>query len=400
MTPQTHTNDRENQPPGRAPRDFMNRTQALWDIAFLVSGKPLPAMLDMAFQAQKAGRRAVMIILERGVADLKVDPAYLTFDVRTVNVAYQSVSASRVFSLPKVYRQIRDILVPGLELDAIVCTAAYDLLIFARILCIGRGYRLRHQVRDLHRLQLADSLTARLFVAFEWVMLRRVELLIVSALKFDEVYYRRIYERKVVLLENMPARRTWAGFQKAVRTDGIFRIGFIGIIRYEQSLRQLAIAAEKAVGEGRRLKVLFAGGSMNANLLPQIASSSTFEVLGAFEYTRDIQRLYSNVDLIYAVYDSYDRNCQLAMPTKFYEAIIAKIPILVARNTFVEAEVQRLGIGASVLSGDSDGLLDLLRDVDRPHGWYAKACQRLQEVDAEAYFTAYNRALAESVLDV
>ncbi len=372
----------------------------LWDIAFLVSGRPVPAVLDMAFHAQKAGLRAVMIILDRGVSDLMVDPAFITFEIHTINVSYQKVSASRLFSFPSTYRAIRRILRPRLKPDGIICTAGYDLLLLARLFCVGRLYRLRHQVRDLHRLQLSGGVAGWLFVNLERIMLRRVEQLIVSSPKFHEEYYRKIYSGKVVLLENTPARRTWMGFSRAARKDAVFNIGFIGIIRYEKSLRQLATAAKVGVEEGRAFRVIFAGGTANSALLKEIADSPIFEVLGAYEYTRDIQRLYANVDLIYAIYDSYDRNCQLAMPNKFYEAIIAKIPIVVAKNTFVEAEVLRLGIGASVVSGDSDGLLQLLREVDRADGWYAKACARLRELDAEAYFVAYDAALSESVLDL
>lgn len=379
---------------------YMSEKKDLWDIAFLVSGKPVPAVLDMACHAQRTGRRAIMIILDRGVNDLTVDPAFVTFEIRAINVSYQRVSASRVFSIPRVYRAIRSILLPGLKPDAIICTAGYDLLVLARILCIGRHYRLRHQVRDLHQLQLSGGATAWIFKTLERIMLRRVEQLIVSSPKFHEAYYREIYSGRVVLLENTPARRTWTGFRRFARKDGAFHIGFIGIIRYEQSLRQLATAAKNGAAEGRALRVIFAGGTANSALLKEIADSPMFEVLGAYEYTRDIQRLYANVDLIYAVYDSYDRNCQLAMPNKFYEAIIAKIPIVVAKNTFVEAEVLRLGIGASVVSGDSDGLLQLLRDVDRADGWYMKACARLEELDAESYFVAYGAALSASVLDL
>ncbi len=201
-----------------------------------------------------------------------------------------------------------------------------------------------------------------------------------------------------MLVENTPSRLTWADFKKDRTDPSYFRIGFIGIIRYRQSLKQLINAVQILAAEGIRLKVVFAGGGNVDDLASEITEKQLFEFLGSYEYSRDIKKLYANLDLIYSVYDSNDLNCQLAMPNKFYESIISRIPILVAKNTFVEKEVLRLGIGTSVLSGAVEGLVDLLRKAIAKGDWYSRAMNELHACDANAYFDAYDQALKESIL--
>ena len=369
-----------------------------WSIVFLVSGALLPAMLDLAYFAQKSGLKTLMIVLERQELTLKPDRALVNYDMITVNVPYTAVEFRRFTSMLSVYRKLKTIIIEGLEPNGTIITSSYDLLMMSRLIALGRKYRLKHQVRDLHPLQLSKSFLSYCFVLIERLLLKRVEQVLVSSPEFANQYYRNIFHGKTVLLENMPARQTWAGFKKDRTDPGCFRIGYIGIIRYKESLKQLIAAVQILAREGRRIKVVFAGGGRFDDLLEVIGDKTLFEFQGAYEYSKDIKRLYSNIDLNYSVYDSHNLNCQLAMPNKFYESIISEIPILVASNTFLEKEVLRLGIGASVLSGDVDGLVDLLRKAIDNKDWYATALKRLQACDANDYFDAYDKALEESIL--
>lgn len=368
-----------------------------WDIVFLVTGKPLPAQLHKAAYAQRAGLRVLMVILERGVDDVKVDSALVTFDVRTISVPYKGVELRRIWSSLGVYCQLRSLLRKRLEPGGVLMTSSYDLLFMARMFNLDRRFRIRHEVADLHGLQLSGSWVSRVLVRVERFLMKGVERLIVTSPEFVTQYYARIYSGRVVLLENVPDQRIWAGFSR-VRPDRRFRIGFIGIIRYPESVRQLIEAVRRLATEGYPVTAVFAGGDAAGLIRGLGEERAVFERLGPYEYSKDIKALYSNIDLVYAVYNSHDRNCQIAMPNKYYEAIIAKIPIIVAKQTYLEREVQRLGIGTAVMSGDVDGLTALLREALTTGGWYAAAVDRLQAVDATSYFTAHAAAVADSIL--
>ena len=367
------------------------------DIIFLITGKPLPAMLDMAFYATNLGQKAAMIVLERNEEDLRVDNSLVNYEIITIFVPYKSVDFRRFSSMPNIYRQLRTAIFERLKPGGIIVTGSYDLLFFTNLLNWNKVFRIRHQVRDLHVLQLSGTFMSKMFVMMEKFLLRNVESVLVSSQAFSNGYYKNIFSGDIILLENTPAKSTWIGFQKKEKSDN-FVIGFIGIIRYKTSLYQLIDAVENLVEKGYSIKVLFAGGGNVVDLKSKIKYKNNFDFVGPYEYSKDIKHLYSRIDLIYAVYDSYDPNCQLAMPNKFYESIISKIPIVVASNTYVGREVVRTGIGRTVLSGNVTELENLLVEACDNTGWYKEVSDNLPNVDPEFYYNQYISAMKASIL--
>lgn len=367
------------------------------DIIFLITGKPLPAMLDMAYYATNFGKKATMIVLERNEEDLKLDYSLVNYEIITIIVSYKSVNLRRFTSMPYIYRKLKSAINDRLKPGGIIITSSYDLLVFGHIINRKKKYKLRHQVRDLHKLQLSGTLMSQIFVKFEKYLLKNVESVLVSSKAFSDFYYKNIFKGDIILLDNTPSKNTWIGFNKKELSKTLV-IGFIGIIRYKTSLYQLIDAVERLIEKGYSIKVLFAGGGKIDDLIAKLTYKDNFDFHGPYEYSKDIKFLYSKIDLIYAVYDSFDPNCQLAMPNKFYESIISKIPIIVASNTFVGREVIRVGIGQTVLSGNVSELETLLKDACENKGWFMETSNQLLSVDSEFYYDQYVTAMKSSIL--
>lgn len=374
---------------------------AKYDIFFLYNGSPAPAMLEMISCAKKRGLKPALIMVDRGEKLQIADSALLNYDVFTFDVRYKKVGIKRLFLVPILLGKINRLVSRELKARGVVVTTTLDMLLITRLMTLFRGYDIRYLVRDLHSLQLAAGILPRLVRHIERILLRNVQKVLVTSPKFASEYYDHIYSGEILVLENVPQKAVWTEFQRRPRSDGVFVIGFVGILRYKESLFTLIETVERMHREGRRIKVVFAGGSLASDLTAiqaKISIPELFEFSGPYEYSKDIKRLYQDLDLIYAVYDENNLNCQIAMPNKFYESIISRIPLLVAANTFVGEQTAKYGIGAVVSLSEADNLYNLLQSAAEPDSWYMMASDRLQEISPTEIFDRYEQALAKSVL--
>ncbi len=352
-------------------------------------------MLDMARYAKAEGLNPLMIILEMDVDDLRIDYDLVDFDIKIINVSYKYISWKRLMHFPKTSKQIYRLIKSGLAENGIVMSATYDLLAIAYLSSVFIKFRIKHQVRDLVKLQMGTGFLSWVIRYLEKFMLRRVELIAVSSDEFYHSYYKKLYKGEYVLTENVPPSDVWEGFTKD--KSKVFTIGYIGIVRYKEPLYELIRTTERLFEEGYNVKVHFAGGGVVDDLKALINQDHLFKFSGSFEYSKDIKRLYADVDLIFAVYDAQDLNCQVAMPTKYYESITARIPILVSSNTYIGRVVEEQRTGSSVDLKMPDNMYDLLLDAINNRGWYKEAQDNLDRFNIKELYRAYLNALAKCI---
>ncbi len=377
-----------------------NYTNSL-DMIFLISGSPLPAMLDMVVRAKALGSTPILIILDRGESDLIIDDASFDFEVLKIKVNYSSVGLSRFLSMFNIWRVLKRLVKHRLRAQGYVMTSTFDLLFVAVSLRVLGDFSIRHQVRDLHKLQLGNGAISRLFRFVERLLMGYVDKLIVSSQGFLDGYYNDIYSGDSLLLENVPPVDIWENFEKKPFDKDEIVIGFIGILRYKKSLFALIDAVETLRSKKKNIRVLFAGGAMGNDLEElesRISLKDGFIFSGPYQYSRDIKKLYARVDLIYAVYDEYDLNCKIAMPNKFYESLLTGYPILVAANTFVGSQVQALGIGRTISLQNKEELILALEEATMDNSWYESAANVLEGQMVSKYVSQYSAVLDLSVV--
>ncbi len=71
--------------------------------------------------------------------------------------------------------------------------------------------------------------------------------------------------------------------------------------------------------------------------------------------------MYSETDLLYAIYPTTSEQNFISYPVKFFEAIITKTPIVVGENTVLADFVHKHGTGFIV---NGDDITDIRRLVD------------------------------------
>ena len=371
-----------------------------YDVIFFYSGIPSPGMLEVVDQATKIGKNCLLIIISRGSNDLLIDCALVNYDVRTINIAFGSFG-QRVVSTLALIPKYLVIIVRDLKRSGIVMSSNFDTLLLVWIARLVKKFEMRHQIRDLHQLQLTGGVLAKLIQSIEKLIIKRVSILIVSSFGFVTAYYSKIYNGKIVVLENIPRKTVWKNFSKKQFGAQPFVIGFIGILRYKKSLFRLIRAVEKLADDGFQIRVKFAGGAVGdeaIDLKSYIKNLDIFDFSGPYAYSRDIKNLYSDVDLIFAVYDEYDLNCRVALPNKIYESMITKIPVLVAQNTYVAQRVDELKIGVAVAIDEPEDLYKkLLAIFEKGPNWYATSTDALQNDLTSELYNEYDRAIARSV---
>lgn len=250
-----------------------------------------------------------------------------------------------------------------------------------------------YEVADLREIfiETQQSLVSRLVTIaikfHEKRLFRNVQNLVVTSEKFFDVYYHKLISKdQMIFIPNVPALEPFINFSK--KTNGMFTVGFIGGIRYLNQMKMLVDASEN-VG----CKVLFAGAGGTATEYEEIRlyceGKKNIEFTGKYDYTKDIARLYSSVDCIYAVYDADNPNVRIALPNKLYESILCKLPIIVAKNTYLAELIEDWGVGIAVdhnAKSELQRILDQLKNDEKFYSRLVNNCElKKYIIDPEKY---------------
>ena len=269
------------------------------------------------------------------------------------------------------------------------------------MLWIAARYKKKHkntlliyEIADLHRLVIDQQkhplkkLISLGLKGMEKALIGKVDRLVLTSMKFYDCYYQHLIDkRKVLFMPNMPKEGIFNQFRKQKHQQ--FTVGFIGWIRYKEQLKLLIHAAEKA-----GVHLLFAGEDAEGEEFERYcAGFPHVTFLGPFDYERDILDIYSQVDCIYAVYDADMRNVRVALPNKLYEAILCELPILVAKQTYLEELVKSMGIGEAVHHKSQKELTAVLKKLSQDRAYYEGLCTNCRLHRGEAEPEAYNQRL-------
>lgn len=255
-----------------------------------------------------------------------------------------------------------------------------------------------YEIADMHRYIIDNShrldkvLLKKTLIATEKNLIKSVNLLVVTSWKFYDIYYSQWMDKShVVLLPNMPNKEDFDEYRKQRHSE--FTVGFIGSIRYKQQLKMLIQAAKTA-----NVHVLFAGAASDneiENLCKQNSSYCTFH--GAYNYTKEIVKIYQECDAVYSVYDADMPNVRLALPNKLYEAIICQLPIIVAKNTYLAEIVMDFGIGIAVQHNNKDELANALIKLKNDIDYYQKICENCMRKTDDVNLKVYNEKLMTQI---
>ncbi len=244
-----------------------------------------------------------------------------------------------------------------------------EIIYISGIECVRAAEKVRQIKSVLLVLEIADLIAIRYIERSKvfknqiesWVnrLISKADALVITSPFYYSEYYRDrvdILEERIFLFENVPERRLFGNFRKR-KFQNTFNVGFVGGVRYYESIKTLFEAAR----ELNNVEVIVSGLGPDFDRVMELSKSyKNTKITGKYDYEKDILEVYSKLDLIYSVYESDSEGVRLALPNKLYEAIVCEIPIVVSKGTCLEKYVKGLGVGYSVEYGNVEELRSLL----------------------------------------
>lgn len=161
---------------------------------------------------------------------------------------------------------------------------------------------------------------------------------------FYDVYYKRyIPKERIIIKENKFKTYGKVNPIKNIKSD-ILSIAYIGAFRYKDIIENLI----EIVSGNKSINLNFYGdGSLSVvdTIKKNVLVHENIFFHGAFKNPDDLEKIYSNNNLNFVVYDNSLDNEKVAMPNKYYESGYFNIPIVCAENTYVGSRVLEYKMG-------------------------------------------------------
>jgi hypothetical protein len=259
------------------------------------------------------------------------------------------------------------------------------VLAWAGLALAGSRAKLCYEVLDIHRVMLGEGLKSRLLRRVEALLLKRVDLLVISSNAFDHAYFQR--------LQPTPARRLLLENKLLVLDGDIpapldppagppWRIGWFGMLRCKRSLEILGRLAQSLPGlvevdiRGRPSPAVF-GEDFDA----AVAQWPGLVFHGPYR-SNDLAAAYGAVHFVWAV-DFYEagQNSDWLLPNRLYEGNAHGRPLIALGTVETGRWLARHKAGA--LFDDLEGELPafLTRLTPDDYKAYADGVARLPAAD-------------------
>lgn len=326
-------------------------------VLYISSGRPSPVIVNLCNELNY-NDNLTLLYLDRPHVDLKLDSSSSFFKSIKINVNYSSGFLKRVLIFPTLVFKILSIS-KKLSINKVICES-YDNLIIAIIYkkLLKRDLQICFYCRDLIKYQYEKNLISYTFRLIEKHLLCQVDFLMSTSVKFYTSYYNK-YFNNFSLYENIPI----VDINSHKSNSDIFRISFIGIIRYVDVIKNLIQVIEELSKKGLLVELNFYGGGNDKDftyLKRQIKNKKLFHFHGPFSYSTDINDIYKNTDLSIALYNPDDFNCQVAIPNKYYESILSNTPIATSKGTYLSEIVKSKKIGISIDPNNNEEITHFL----------------------------------------
>lgn len=243
----------------------------------------------------------------------------------------------RIDLLLKLYRAIR-----SRPENLVYCTSVESVMA-----AIFAGKKVIHELGDMHQFG-AFRIAYRALDSF---IVPKLEAMFITSPWFISEYYAKSFpsqEQKFHLLENRMSatmKNTITNYRRRLKSglesDRKIRLGAIGSLRYPRMVRAIRDLILNRQDIEFHIHGDFDG---DTNIFTDTPRSFYH---GVFKNPKDLEEIYSNIDIVVILYDDLDQNVRWALPNKLYEAIAFAKPILCSENCCLASIVTSKDYGVS-----------------------------------------------------
>ena len=229
----------------------------------------------------------------------------------------------------------------------------------------------------------------RLFIR---AILNQTRLVTVTSPRFESHFLRHYNlisrNQRVICIPNPVDRSRFREYFPRPMDEDIV-VGYIGTFRGATAICALADAISLARQMGIPAKAFFAGIGPDQPLVNKLSRNSDFVAYtGPFDQSRDLARLYGQVNMVYAVYDDTEDK-KIHWPVRLGEAVFARVPIIVASGSYMAEMIAVHGLGFEVPLGDAKAIVDVLERVSRDRNIIREISENCRRAESLFAFERY-----------
>ena len=150
---------------------------------------------------------------------------------------------------------------------------------------------------------------------------------------------------KPVIAHNIPLY-TVAKSNRPFFSERTLTIGYVGGVRYHKVNREII----SQFANHSRYKLLYVGKHHPGDSLPAYCENNGITNVEFCPRYLDAQKpdIYENIDLINSIYGAESEETRSLLPTRLYDCILYKKPILISKDTYLETVVAEYNLGLAI----------------------------------------------------
>jgi glycosyltransferase involved in cell wall biosynthesis len=220
------------------------------------------------------------------------------------------------------------------------------------------------EISDIPSYTFGNSLIAKVQRYMDNLFLSKyVSKMIYTSPKFYDFYYKYKFKGDVFILENKPFKSMLPSTLIKKKSNKTI-IGIVGLLQYINPYKALFEVIE---GRDDVEVYIYGKGTYQSEIEFYAQKYNNIKYFGAYNFFEDIASIYSTLDMVYISYDTTlgDRNMELALPNKLYEAMAFKVPIIATKDTYLAQRVEKNKIGYVIECCNSKDILESIEQYKK-----------------------------------